>query len=60
MGPLISLLNVNDIQTAVPNVSTRFFADKNCADLVKKASLTLGKPKDWFDAKKVNFTHWQN
>lgn len=54
MGPLISLLNVNDIQTAVPNVSTRFFADdtnvfladKNCADLVKKASLTLGKPKD--------------
>ena len=61
LGPLLFLLYVNDIQNAVPNVPIRLFADdtnvfladKNCADLIKNANLTLRKLKDWFDANKL-------
>ena len=61
LGPLLFLIYVNDLHVAVPDVSTRLFADdtnvflfdKDCKDLVQRGIQTLTKLNDWFDSNKL-------
>ena len=61
LGPLLFLVYVNDINRAVPNVSTRLFADdtnvffhdNDCKRLIDKGIQSLTQLKNWFDCNKL-------
>ena len=61
LGPLLFLIYINDINNAVPDVSTRLFADdtnvflfnKKCDILISDAKNTLIKLSKWFAANKL-------
>ena len=61
LGPLLFLIYVNDLHVAVPDVSTRLFADdtnvflfdKDCQNLVQRSIQTLTKLNIWFDSNKL-------
>ena len=61
LGPLLFLVYINDINNAVPDTSTRLFADdttifisdRNCTGLIQKGINTLSKLHDWFDSNKL-------
>ena len=61
LGPLLFLVYMNDINNAVPDTSTRLFADdttiflsdRDCTGLIQKGVHALSKLHDWFDSDKV-------
>ena len=60
MGPCCRI-SINDVHNAVPNVSTRLFADdtniflfdRSCDNLIAKGFETLTQLSHWFDANKL-------